>query len=101
MRCRSFPALGEFGNVGRNTERAPSLQDFDFALFKNNNLLGEKLKVQFRAELFNLLNRSNFVGQGSTIFNGTGVPQIASGAALRTPTATTSRQIQFGLKLIF
>jgi hypothetical protein len=100
LQCFSFPALGQLGNLGRNTLRAPGLEDFDFSLFKNHNLAGEKLKVQFRAEAFNLLNRTNFGARWFQAFNGKGV-SIPANAALKAPTVTTSRQIQFGLKFVW
>ena len=80
--------------------RGPGLEDFDFSIFKNHNLGGEKLKLQFRAETFNLLNRANFQFGALNIFNGSGqlVPVVAQ---LKPPTVTSSRQIQFGMKFIW
>ena len=100
LQCFSFPALGELGNLGRNTMRSPGLEDFDFSLYKNHNLLGDRLKVQFRAEFFNLFNRTNFVARWLVALNGQGQP-IPSNAAIQPPTATTSRQIQFGMKFVW
>ena len=100
LNCFAFPAANTLGNLGRNTLRGPALENFDFSLFKNHNLLGEKLRVQFRAEFFNLLNRANFAAQVVSPFNSQGLPVVAN-AALKPPTVTKSRQIQFGLKLIF
>jgi len=100
LQCFSFPALGTLGNLGRNVLRGPSLKDFDFSLFKNHNLLSEKLKVQFRAEFFNLFNRPNFGTLLVSVFNSQGLPVPAS-AALQPPSVTSSRQIQFGMKLIW
>jgi len=99
LSCFSFPALGELGNLGRNTLRGPGLENFNFSLVKNHNLLAENLKVQFRAEFFNLFNRTNFGTAIATVFNSSGLPVQANSAL--TSTATTSRQIQFGLKLIW
>ena len=47
------------GNAGRNILTGPGLSEFDFSLFKNNYIrrISENFNVQFRAELFNLLNR--------------------------------------------
>lgn len=100
LACFAFPAPGTLGNLGRNVLRTPNLQNFDFSLFKNHNLLSEKLKVQFRSEFFNLFNRANFGGQLLNIFNSQGQP-VPANAALLPPTVTRSRQIQFGLKLVW
>ena len=100
LQCFSFPKLGELGNLGRNTLRGPGLENVDFSLFKNHNLLGEKLKVQFRAEFFNLFNRPNFGTQRVTPFNNLG-QTVPAAAAILPPTATTSRQIQFGMKFVW
>jgi hypothetical protein len=98
LQCFSFPAPGEMGNVGRNSLRAPGLLDFDPSLFKNWTFVQEKMKLQFRAEFFNVLNRTNFEQGIVTVLDGNG-NQIPTAAQLAPPTATTSRQIQFGLKL--
>jgi hypothetical protein len=100
LQCFTFPAAGTLGNLGRNTLRAPGMEDFDFSLFKNHDLLGEKLKIQFRAEAFNLFNRGNFGARTASIINGRGV-FVPGNAVLKAPTITTSRQIQFGTKLIW
>jgi Carboxypeptidase regulatory-like domain/TonB dependent receptor-like, beta-barrel len=98
--CFSFPATGVLGNLGRNTLRGPALADFDFSVYKNHDLLQEKLKVQFRAEFFNLFNHPNLQAQTTTLFNNKGA-LITTAGTLLPPTATSSRQIQFGLKLTF
>ena len=50
---------GRFGNEGRNVVRGPGIEDVDVSLFKYIEI-GENLRVQFRAECFNLLNHPNF-----------------------------------------
>ena len=101
MECFSFPLAGTLGNLGRNTFRAPNQSDFDFSLFKNNNLLADKLKVQFRVETFNLFNHTNFTNGGQPFTPFTAQGQIVPSNTRLVGTATTSRQIQAGLKLIF
>ncbi len=98
--CFAFPAPGVLGNLGRNTLRMPVFRDLDFSVFKNQNLWGEKLKAQFRVEMFNILNNTNLTAQTQTIFDGTGKLVSTVGTPLA-PTANTSRQIQFGLRLLF
>ena len=61
--CFAFPAPGQLGNLGRNTLRMPVFRDLDFSVFKNQNLWGEKLKAQFRVEMFNVLNNTNLTAQ--------------------------------------
>jgi hypothetical protein len=88
------------GNGGRNEIYGPGLVNFDFSLFKNNKIK-ENLNLQFRAEFFNLLNHSNFNSPiaNSTLFDQTGA-RIGNAGALDS-TSTTSREIQFALKVIF
>jgi len=97
--CFAFPAPGVLGNLGRNTLHMPTFHDLDFSLFKTQTL-GERLKVQFRAEMFNILNYANIQAQTLAIFNGSGqlIPSVVNAQGA---TVNTSRQIQFGLKLQF
>lgn len=98
--CFAYPLPGELGNLGRNTTTMPVFRDLDFSVFKNDNLWGEKLKMQFRVEMFNILNNTNLEAQTITLYDGTGAV-IPSALQPHAPTANTSRQIQFGLRLSF
>ena len=92
-----LPTAGTYGNLGRGVYSGPGLADVDFSLFKSTAIT-ERTLLQFRAEFFNILNHTNFGTPNATVFsNGA----ISPTAGLITSTATTSRQIQFGLKLIF
>jgi hypothetical protein len=91
------PTAGTYGNLGRGTYTGPGLAEVDMSVFKNT-ALSERLKLQFRAEFFNLLNRANLGTPNATVFSGT---SVSASAGLITTLATTPRQIQFGLKLIF
>jgi hypothetical protein len=95
--CFSFPALGQLGNLGRNTLRGPGLVTFDVSLFKNWALAQDRRLLQFRLEVFNLFNRANFQAPKVKIFDGSG-NVIPNAAQLTAPTQTSERQIQFGLK---
>jgi hypothetical protein len=97
LQCFSFPNPGELGNLGRGTLRGPGLLDFDPSLSKSWSFAQERMKLQFRAEFFNVLNHTNFQEISQTIFDGSG--SLIPTAAQLNSTATTSRQIQFGLKL--
>ena len=93
----SLPAAGTYGNLGREPYDGPGLADVDISLTKDT-AVSEKIKLQFRAEFFNALNRVNFDTPNPIVFSS---GAISSTAGLITATATTSRQIQFGLKLLF
>ena len=90
-------ASGFYGNLGRDTLEGPGLATWDLSLLKDTHLR-EKLNLQFRAELFNLLNRANFNTPNAVTFTPTGVSPTAG---VITSTSTTSRQVQFGLKLLW
>jgi hypothetical protein len=53
------PGTQHFGNLGRNAFSGPMFVDFDFSLTKTNSIR-EKLKVEWRADIFNVLNHPNF-----------------------------------------
>lgn len=110
--CPNNAALtcGTLGDTSRGILRGPGLANWDFSFVKDTavSLLGEHGSVEFRAEFFNILNRTNFgMPASATVFNGTasvlGAYQQAplAGVGQITTTATPSRQIQFALKLIF
>jgi hypothetical protein len=90
-------ASGFAGNLGRDTLPGPGLATWDFSLFKETPIR-EKARLQFRAEFFNILNRANFNSPNAVVFTPTGVSPTAG---IITSTSTTSRQIQFGLKLLW
>lgn len=60
--------------------------------------LRERTSLQFRAELFNLLNRANFNTPNLVVFTPSGVSPTAG---VITSTSTTARQVQFALKLLW
>jgi hypothetical protein len=88
---------GTWGNLGRGTFTGPGLADLDASLFKTVRLR-ERVSAQFRGEVFNLLNRANFAAPNTTVFSS---GAVSASAGLITSTVTSSRQIQFGVKLIF
>lgn len=94
-----IPANGTYGNVGRDTLIGPGLATLDLALMKNTSIT-EKLRLQFRAEFFNLLNRTNFNTPNPVVFTSSSATPSPT-AGVISSTSTTSRQIQFGLKLIW
>jgi hypothetical protein len=92
-----LPAPGTWGNLGRGVYRGPGLAAVDLSLFKNI-ALSERGALQFRAECFNVANRANFGTPNPVVFSG---GAVSPSAGLINNTVTTSRQFQFGLKLIF
>jgi hypothetical protein len=88
---------GFYGNLGRNTLGGPGLATWDLSMLKDSSL-HESLKLQFRAELFNLLNRTNFNTPNLVVFTPSGVSPTAG---VITSTSTTSRQVQLALKLLW
>ncbi|HYR91200.1 MAG TPA: TonB-dependent receptor [Terriglobia bacterium] len=118
----TIPPDGFLGTAGRNIVRGPGLTNLDFSMAKDTPLrmFGENGKLEFRAEVFNILNHANFatpeIGLGDTLSAALVFPgspsEFGSGGNLipqqRLPsvgkilrTITPSRQIQFSLKLMF
>ena len=91
------PTPGTFGNVSRGSLRGPGLVSFDTSLFKRIKI-NETLNLQFRAEAFNVFNHANFSYPNQIIFSGN---NYSSSAGVISTTATSSRQLQFALKLMF
>ena len=82
---------GQFGNAGRNIAIGPTYMDWDFGMLKNIKL-AESMSLQFRAEMFNILNHPNFRLPDSDISS----PTFNQILAARDP-----RQVQFALKFLF
>lgn len=105
LSCFAFPRANPdgttvFGNAGRNSLTGPRIYNLDFSMMKNTKLT-ERFNVQFRAEVYNLLNHTNFSPPiaNRTVFTAGGAPVATAGNI--TSTVTTSRQLQFGLKLVY
>jgi hypothetical protein len=94
-----LPPTGTYGNVGRDVLYGPGLATTDLSLAKNTSI-SEKLRFQFRAEFFNIFNCANFGSPNAVVFaSASATPSPTAGVI--TSTSTTSRQIQFGLKLLW
>lgn len=92
--------VNERGNLGRNTLIGPSLVNLDFSLAKSFDL-GEERTLQFRTEVFNMPNHPNFAVPSGTIAFTNAAGTVSPTWGRITSTVTTSRQIQFGLKLTY
>ena len=101
----AVPAAGTYGNLGRNQVVGPGFGDVDLSLLKNIPIYKERVRAQFRVEMFNVFNRINLaqplnnLGYGrafgwstSTIGVSYGAPGIGSGEPYNT---------QLALKIIF
>lgn len=95
------------GNSGRNILKGPGITDLDFSIFKNNRVkrISENFNVQFRVEMFNIMNHPNFAppgpGDGNTdVFDATGA-SFGSSAGQLFRTTIPERQIQFAIKILF
>ncbi len=93
------PANGTYGNVGRDTLIGPGIAGLDLSTLKKTPL-SDRVTLQFRAEFFNLLNRANFGTPNAVVFS-SATSGISPTAGVITATSTSSRQVQFGLKLIW
>jgi Carboxypeptidase regulatory-like domain/TonB-dependent Receptor Plug Domain len=121
--CYTLQPAGTLGDLGRNTLTGPRFINLDFALLKNTKIT-ERLQAQFRAEFFNIANRTDFGPPNAGLFSGSctvgltpgcvaPVGDNVFGAGGGTPETSlppgfigmtlpnTQRQIQFGLKLVF
>ncbi|MCX6602703.1 MAG: hypothetical protein NTV52_03835 [Acidobacteria bacterium] len=89
---------GVFGNGGRNVLIGPGFSQWDVSAIKNVDV-GERARLQFRAESFNLTNHPSFTSIDTTArFDAAGKPTGTYGAVTA---AGPSRVLEFGLKLIF
>ena len=87
----ALPAVGAFGNLGRNTIVGPGSYNLDSSMFKMFPIT-ERVKLQFRAEFFNTLNHANL---GQPVGN-IGAPNVG-----RIQGASAPRILQFGLRMTY
>jgi hypothetical protein len=93
------PAAGTYGDASRNSLNGPGFTNLDASVHKDTHIT-EGLRAQFRAEFFNVLNHTNFGTPNEVVYSAAGATPSPT-AGVITSTASTSRQIQFGLKLLF
>ncbi len=107
--CFSPQAFGTLGNLGREALWGPGLINVDMALLKTTKIT-ERVTLQFRAEVFNLFNRTNLSLPVASVFTGTAnaTNSLLNGINYNTATAgqiltsaVPSREIQLGIKLVF
>jgi Carboxypeptidase regulatory-like domain len=116
--CFELEPVGLLGAAGRNTLVGPRLINLDFALIKNTRIT-ERLNAQFRAEFFNIANRTDFTAPNPSLFTGacaigsspTCIPALGGGdggsiagstyGLIAATVPNSQREIQFAIKLIF
>jgi len=91
------PASGTFGNLGRGALRGPGLTNWDFSVLKNT-AINERVRLQFRAEFFNIMNHANFGAPNLALYAG---GAWSPTAGVISNTTTTARELQLSLKVIF
>jgi len=107
----SIPPAGTVGTCGRNILRGPGLVQWDFSVLKNTRFgKDQRYNIQFRWEIFNLLNRANFSTGGSFTaigsnirFSDFGTISSTDDVAAFNPVIAQGgpRSMQFVLKFIF
>jgi hypothetical protein len=99
-----LPPAGTFGDVGRNELLGPDLRTVDVAFSRQAAwpALGSRTRIEFRVEVFNLLNRANFGPPSLIVFAGQndGEAPLPAFGQIRT-TVTSSRQAQLGVRVSF
>ena len=115
----AIPKPGTFGNLGRFPIHGPGLTQIDFTVHKSFKLT-ERQSIEFRAEVYNILNHTNFANPPGVLSNALGITGTtlqpgqpftgaASGGAFGIANSTVSkdvglgaqRQIQFSLRYNF
>jgi hypothetical protein len=93
-----FSSVAGFGNLGRNVVVGPGFNNTDFSLMKTADL-SDKIRMQFRVEVFDLFNHANFGQPGNVV----GTPGFGRITNTRFPTGESgsSRQMQLGMKVMF
>ncbi len=103
------PPFGQYGTLARNAFHGPGINNFDFGLIKNIGVR-ERLRAQFRSELFNGFNHAQFSFAGSSLATSIAAPaagsttpviQYTDPSEFGRASARAARVIQFALKLIW
>jgi len=93
-----FAPVTRFGSLGRNVVVGPGFNNTDFSITKGTDVV-DRLRIEFRAEVFDLFNHANLGQPGSVV----GSPAFGRIVNTRFPTGESgsSRQVQLGVKLMF
>ncbi|REK41191.1 MAG: hypothetical protein DWQ47_13010 [Acidobacteria bacterium] len=92
--CALISPLGGFGKLGRNVLRGPSQKRFDLSLQKTTKFWKEKIELELKWDIFNVLNLVNFANPNADLSDETDFGLI-------TRTVGAPRVMQFGAKVRF
>ena len=95
----AVPPTGFYGTAGRGILIGPGTVNFDAGLGKNIPLK-EEAHLEFRGDFFNLFNRPNYADPATGVLNANNNSLITTAGQI-TRTVTSSRQLQFSLKVVF
>jgi hypothetical protein len=94
------PAKGDWGNAAKDIVRGPGINNWDISLFKNFALWSERKTLQFRCEMYNAFNHTQYSSVDTTARFDTAGNQV--NARFGQVTATRSpRVVQFSLSFRF
>lgn len=91
----SQPTARTFGNLGRNSLQGPAFFGLDFSIFRNFQIK-ERIRIEFRAESFNVTNTAAFGNPNGDITSPNFGKITTTDGNLNGP-----RVIQLGLKVVF
>jgi hypothetical protein len=95
----SLAPYGRAGNVAKNRYFGPGYNNWDMVMSKDTSIT-EQVKLQFRTEVFNVFNRTQF-DQPGNLYQSPGTFGFSTQTLSRSDGTTSARQLQFGLKLMF
>ena len=100
--CFALQPAGTYGNAGRDIILGPNLWNLDSSLVKDTRFrrISEQFLLQFRAEVFNLLNHPSFQNPNSSIFASIAGGRVGTAGQI-SATNSQPRQIQLSLKILF
>ena len=96
------PAAGTFGNLGRDAIYGPGFGSVDFSVFKRTRIT-ERIGTEFRVEIFNLFNRTNWANPTATLTSASfgQLTQTKNGSSAPGLGFGEPRNVQLGLKVTF
>jgi Carboxypeptidase regulatory-like domain/TonB dependent receptor len=100
VKLQGGASVFHFGNLGRNVVIGPGFSNTDLSVLKDTKV-SESLRLQFRAEIFDIFNHATFGQPGPIAQVGSSSLGVISNTRFPTGDSGSSRQIQFAVKLIF